>query len=73
MLKIAVTAVPEAGKANAAMIKLLAKEWHLPKSALGIAAGATDRRKVLMIEGETNALMDRLGAWIAHHHGTKER
>ncbi len=71
MLKVAVTAAPEAGKANAALIKLLAREWRLPKSAFEIAAGATDRRKVLTIDGEPGALMDRLGAWSARHDWTK--
>ncbi len=67
LLKIAVTAPPEGGKANAALIKLLAKEWRLPKSALVITAGATKRRKVLTIEGDTNQLMDRLAAWSVQH------
>ena len=67
LLKVAVTAPPEGGKANAALIKLLAKEWRLPKSALAIAAGATERRKVLTIAGDTDELMDRLAAWSARH------
>ena len=36
-LKVAVTAVPEDGKANEAVIKLFAKEFHLPKSSFSIA------------------------------------
>ena len=71
VLKVAVTAAPEAGKANAALIKLLAKEWRLAKSAFEITSGATDRRKVLMIEGEPGALMDRLAAWTARHDWTR--
>jgi len=71
VLKVAVTAVPEAGKANAALIKLLAKEWRVAKSAFEITAGATDRRKVLMIEGEPGPLMDRLAAWTARQDWTK--
>lgn len=67
LLKVAVTAPPEGGKANAALIKLLAKEWRVPKSAFAIAAGATERRKVLTIEGDTNQLMDRLAEWTARH------
>ncbi len=65
VLKVAVTAPPEGGKANAALIKLLAKEWHLAKSAFAITTGATHRRKVLTIAGEPGALMDRLAAWTA--------
>ena len=60
VLKVAVTAVPENGKANAALIALLAKFWKLPKSAFEIESGATDRRKVLLIEGDADALAARL-------------
>lgn len=48
-LKVSVTAVPENGKANAALIALLAKAWRLPKGSLAVTAGATARRKTLRI------------------------
>ena len=51
VLRAYVTAVPEDGKANAALIALLAKEWKLPKSAITLLRGATDRNKTLQIEG----------------------
>ena len=38
--KIAVTAPPEDGKANAALMALLGKAWKLPKSAFEIVGGA---------------------------------
>ena len=63
-LKISVTAVPEGGKANAALVALLAKEWRVPKSALSIASGATDRRKTLWLAGDGAALAKRLEAWL---------
>lgn len=65
VLKVSVTAVPEDGKANAALIKLLSKEWRVPKSAMEIVQGATDRRKVLHITGETEDLLARLDQWMA--------
>ncbi|MCW9036010.1 MAG: DUF167 domain-containing protein [Rhodospirillales bacterium] len=43
VLKASVTAIPENGKANTALIKMLAKAWKLPKSSLSIVSGATDR------------------------------
>ncbi|MTJ79431.1 MAG: DUF167 domain-containing protein [Telmatospirillum sp.] len=55
-LKISVTAVPEDGKANKAVIALLAKRLKLAKRSISVLAGATDRRKVLFIEGEADAL-----------------
>jgi uncharacterized protein len=62
ILKSAVTAVPERGAANEALIALLAKAWHLPKSALAIVSGVTDRTKLLEIAGDA-ALAARLEAW----------
>ncbi|MBF0375113.1 MAG: DUF167 domain-containing protein [Alphaproteobacteria bacterium] len=64
VLKVSVTAVPEAGKANQALIALLAKTWKLPKSTIEIAAGATDRRKTLFIRGESASLRQRLQTLI---------
>lgn len=65
VLKVSVTAVPEDGKANAALIKLLSKEWRLPKSTMEIVQGATDRRKVLLITGEPGDILARLDQWMA--------
>lgn len=51
-LKAGVTAVPEKGKANKALIRLLSKEWKLPRSAFQIVSGETDRNKVLRIDAD---------------------
>lgn len=59
-LKVAVTAPPEKGKANAALIALLAKRLGLAKSRLRIASGATNREKTIMIEGDAAELTARL-------------
>ena len=59
-LKVMVTAPPEAGKANSALIALLAKRWKLPKTSFSIIAGLTDRRKVLFIEGDSSELCRRI-------------
>ena len=56
VLKIAVTVVPEDGKANKAVIALLAKRLKLPKSAIEIASGHTSRRKTLLIDGDEGLL-----------------
>lgn len=63
VLKAAVTVVPEGGKANAALLKLLAKTWKLPKTSLSIASGATSRRKVVHIAGDPGALYAMLEEW----------
>lgn len=59
-LKVRVTATPEKGKANAALIKLLAKEWGLSPSRLAIASGAKERRKRVLIRGGGRALLKAL-------------
>lgn len=60
-LKVSVTAVPEAGKANAALVKLLAKALNRPKGAIDIVQGASDRNKLLAIAGDGNELMAAIG------------
>lgn len=56
VLKLSVTAVAEDGKANKAVIALLAKRLKLPKSAIEIASGQTSRHKTLLIDGEDGLL-----------------
>jgi uncharacterized protein YggU (UPF0235/DUF167 family) len=51
-LKIYVTSVPENGKANLAIIKLLAKEYHLPKSNISIILGKTDNYKIIKLQDD---------------------
>jgi len=46
-----VRAVPEDGKANAALEALLAAAAGLPKSAASVVAGATSRRKTVRLAG----------------------
>lgn len=63
-LKAAVTAPAEDGKANTALIDLLAEEWRLPKSALEIMRGAAQRDKVVRISGEPDRLAERIVVWM---------
>ncbi|MGI3184395.1 DUF167 domain-containing protein [Nioella aestuarii] len=48
-LRVYVTTAPESGKANAAVLKLLAKALGLPKSRLSIVQGETGRDKLVEI------------------------
>ncbi len=50
-LKVAVTAPPVAGKANAAVIKLLAKAFGVSRSSIEIIGGTSSRRKRVAIDG----------------------
>jgi uncharacterized protein (TIGR00251 family) len=63
-LKVAVTAAPESGAANAAVIALLANEWRLAKSTLTLLSGAADRRKIIKLAGDPQRLARQLGDWI---------
>lgn len=56
-LKVSVTVVPEKGKANSALIKLLSKKLHLPKSSFSIISGMTDRNKIIHIKGDNQELL----------------
>ncbi len=64
LIKIRVGAPAEGGKANAALIKLLAKAWRVPKGAISLVAGASNRTKTLEIEGDPTELQPRLEAWL---------
>ena len=46
-VRVDVTVAPEDGKANKQVIKLLAKEMRMPKSALTIKHGFTNRDKII--------------------------
>ena len=60
VLKIGVTAAPENGAANRALINLLAKKWRLAKSDITLVSGSTNRTKVLAIKGSPGALEETI-------------
>lgn len=59
-LKIAVTAAPEKGKANKAIIKLLAEKFDTKVSCIRIISGETSREKKVFVEGATPADIQQL-------------
>ena len=61
-LKARVSALPEDGKANKALIALLSKQLDAPKSAIRIVSGEIARLKVVEITGNTAALKAHLQA-----------
>jgi uncharacterized protein len=62
-LRVAVVEAADAGRANGAVLALLARTWRLPRGALSITAGAADRRKTISIAGDGKSLMERLLRW----------
>lgn len=63
-LKVAVTAPPDKGKANAAVAVLLAKAFGVAKSNVTLTMGETDRRKVLHVAGDPPALAAIAQQWM---------
>jgi uncharacterized protein (TIGR00251 family) len=61
LLKARVAAPPEDGKANAALIALLAKTLAVPKSAIRLVGGASSRRKTLDIDADVAARLKTIG------------
>ncbi len=65
-----VRAVPDKGKANAAVEKLVAEWLDIPRSTVGISAGAAQRLKTIHIDGEPDGIAalirDRLGAGMTN-------
>jgi uncharacterized protein len=66
-LKVSVTAAPESGKANAALIKLLAKEWGIAKSHITIIRGTTNTRKTIEIADKIDTVRPLIMVWLNEH------
>lgn len=62
LLRVAVTAPPVDGRANDALLRLLAREWRVPLRALSIISGTADRIKTVRVAGDPEPLLARLSA-----------
>ena len=63
-LRVWVTAAPDGGKANAAVIALLARAWRVPKSAIALVQGATSRQKLIHVTADPQQFMSKLDQWL---------
>ena len=59
-LKVAVTAPPVDGEANAAVIELIAKALGVARGAVEVIAGASSRRKTVRVRGVEPAAVEEL-------------
>ncbi len=60
-IRVAVTAAPERGKANDAIIEVLAEALKCRRSAIRLLSGLTSRDKTFLVSGMTpEAVRDRL-------------
>ncbi len=58
---------PEGGKANRALVKLLAKAMHLPPCDLSVVGGLKDRNKIVAIDGDPTTI-EHLKSWLGAFH-----
>jgi uncharacterized protein len=60
VLKVEVTAPPVEGKANAAIIKLIARSLDVAPSRVSIVAGGKSKKKRISVSGIDRASVERL-------------
>jgi uncharacterized protein (TIGR00251 family) len=65
VLKARVRAVPEAGRANAALVKLIAAWLELPARNVSVAQGTKSRLKHVAIEGDASELVRLIDARLS--------
>ncbi|MGO7594406.1 DUF167 family protein, partial [Rhizobium leguminosarum] len=52
------------GKANKALILLIAKSLRIPKSSVSLVSGETARKKILRIDGDPADLVKKLEIFL---------
>ena len=65
VLKACVTTPPEDGKANAALLALVADWLGVPKSAVTLASGQKSRLKSVAVDGEPDKLLEKISRLLA--------
>jgi len=58
--KVHVAAPPEDGKANEAVLRLLAETLDVPRSSVTLVSGQTSRDKIVVLNGLEQAQTERL-------------
>ena len=65
MVKASVAAPAQGGRANEALLQLLARVWRLPRGDLSIVAGIASRNKTVCVAGDPHQLIAKLSGEIA--------
>jgi len=65
VLKAYVTTPPEDGKANAALLALVAGWLGVPKSAVALTSGQKSRLKTVAVSGEPDKLLEKMSILLA--------
>src|SRR3954471_15678534 len=72
--KVRVTAPPEDGRANEAVLRLLADALSMPRNDLTLVSGHTGRDKIVLLDGVGPAQIERrLSSATAPDRGRKDR
>jgi uncharacterized protein YggU (UPF0235/DUF167 family) len=67
-LKVRVRAAASKGAANSALTNLLASWLGVPKSCIAVVAGAKQRRKTLLIAGDSQQLIELISARLGQQN-----
>ena len=59
-LRVSVTAPPEEGRANDAVLALLREHFNLQRSQIALLSGPTNRNKVVLVRGVTPQQLSKL-------------
>ena len=65
VLLVSVSAPPVDDRANDALLRVLAKQWGLPRRDLSIVGGPRSRNKLVHLAGDPTVLMPRLAAALS--------
>jgi len=65
MLKVRLAAAPEKGKANQALIELLAEKFNIPKNSVAILSGQTSKIKKISVPDlpEVKEILTQTDRW----------
>jgi uncharacterized protein len=69
VVKAMVTAPAEGGRANEALLQLLARAWRIPRRDLAIIHGFTSRDKAVRVAGDPQKLIKKITHEIARLPG----
>ena len=69
VLKAMVTAPAEGGRANEALMQLLARAWQIPRRDLSIVRGFASRNKVVRVAGNPRQLIETIAPEVARLPG----
>jgi uncharacterized protein (TIGR00251 family) len=70
--KVRVTAPPEDGRANEAVVRLLADALSMPRTSVTLVSGHTGRDKIVLLDGVGPAQIERRLASATADRGRKD-